>query len=127
MLYLHSSTFCVLTKGSTIVDGKNIFIAECKFWKGAEYITEGIGQLLGYTSWRDTKTSILIFDRNKNLTEVLAQIPDIFIKHPNFKRESEYKSETGFRYIFHHNNDRNREIIITVLVFDIPKKEEIIN
>src|SRR5216683_3564441 len=109
------------------VDGKNIFIAECKFWKGAEYITEGVGQLLGYTSWRDTKTSILIFNRNKNLTEVLAQIPDIFKKHPNFKRELEYKSETGFRYIFHHNNDSNREIIITVLVFDIPKKEELIN
>jgi hypothetical protein len=109
------------------VDGKNIFIAECKFWKGAEYITEGIGQLLGYTSWRDIKTSILIFNRNKNLSSLLEQIPEIFKKHPNFKRELEYKSETGFRYVFHHNDDKNREIIVTVLVFDVPTKEELNN
>ena len=55
------------------VDGKNIFIAECKFWRGGEYLVEAINQLLGYTSWRDTKTAILIFNRNKNLSAVLAR------------------------------------------------------
>jgi len=69
------------------VDGKNIFIAECKFWKGGEYLVEAIIQLLGYTSWRDTKTAILIFNRNKNLSAVLTQIPEIFKKHPNFKKQ----------------------------------------
>ncbi len=107
------------------IEGKNIFIAECKFWKGTEYILESIGQLLGYTSWRDTKTSILIFNRNKNFTEVLDQIPNIFKNHPNFKRELEYAPETGFRYVFHNNNDQNREVIITVLAFDTPKEEDI--
>ena len=33
---------------------KNIFIAECKFWKGPESVTRAIDQLLGYASWRDT-------------------------------------------------------------------------
>jgi hypothetical protein len=35
---------------------KNIFIAECKFWGGPKLFKETIDQLLGYTSWRDTKT-----------------------------------------------------------------------
>src|SRR5205814_1527548 len=54
-------------------DGRNIFIAECKFWKGAEGLKETIDQLLGYASWRDTKTAIIIFNRNKNLSAVLEQ------------------------------------------------------
>lgn len=102
------------------VEGKNIFIAECKFWKGEGYLVEAINQLLGYTAWRDSKTAILIFNRNKNLSGVLAQIPEMFKRHPNFKRQIEYLAETGFRFVFHHNDDKNREIFITVLVFEMP-------
>lgn len=104
-------------------DGKNIFIAECKIWDGPKYFEDAIKQLLSYTSWRDTKTAILIFNRNKNLSEVLEKIPTLVKNHPNFKREVDYSSETGFRYILHHNNDKNREIILTVSVFEIPKEE----
>lgn len=99
---------------------KNIFIAECKFWEGSEAFTKAINQLLGYTSWRDTKTAILLFNRNKNFSDVLAKIPDIVKQHPNFKRELVYASETGFRYVLHHNDDKNREIIVTVLAFEVP-------
>ena len=31
-------------------EGKNVFIAECKIWRGAEAFVETIDQLLGYTS-----------------------------------------------------------------------------
>ena len=36
-------------------EGKNIFIAECKFWSGPSGLKKTIDQLLGYASWRDTK------------------------------------------------------------------------
>lgn len=39
---------------------KNIFIAECKFWGGPKKLSETIDQLLGYSSWRDTKTAVII-------------------------------------------------------------------
>lgn len=99
---------------------KNIFIAECKFWEGPDAFTKAINQLLGYTSWRDTKTAIILFNRNKSFSDVLAKIPDIVKQHPNFKRELEYSSETGYRYVLHHNDDKNREIIVTVLAFEVP-------
>lgn len=102
------------------VDNKNIFIAECKFWKGEEYFKEAINQILGYTSWRDTKTAIILFNKNKNTSAVLAQIPEIVKNHDNFIKQIEITSETSFRFTLHHNNDREREIILTVLVFDIP-------
>ena len=40
---------------------RNVFIAECKFWKGPKSYQETIDQLLRYVAWRDSKTAILIF------------------------------------------------------------------
>lgn len=106
------------------VKDKNIFIAECKFWRGAKSFVETIDQLLGYVQWRDSKTAILLFNRQKNLSDVLKQIPTLVKEHPNFKREVEYSSETGFHYVLHHNDDRNREIYLTILVFEVPTKDQ---
>lgn len=102
-------------------NGKNIFIAECKIWRGPKALTETIDQLLGYVSWRDTKTAIIIFNRNKDLTAVLAQIPGIVATHPNCKRRVAYPSETGFRFVIHHRDDFDRDLILTILVFEVPE------
>lgn len=101
-------------------DGKNIFIAECKFWSGPSGLKDALDQLLGYASWRDTKTALLVFNRDRNMSTVLGRVPDVVKDHPNYKREAPYDSETGFRYIFGHRDDLNRELTLTVLVFDIP-------
>lgn len=102
------------------VNGKNIFIAECKFWRSPKSLMDAIDQLLNYVSWKDTKTAILIFNREKQFSEVLSKIPEIIKKHPNFKRELPCKSETGFKVILHHRDDTNRELILTVLAFEVP-------
>ncbi len=103
------------------VEGRNVFIAECKFWKGPEGLSKTIDQLLGYTSWRDTKTAIVLFNRNKGFSEVLLKIPEVVKAHPNFKRQLEYRSETGFRFVLHQPNDKNREVLLTILAFDLPE------
>lgn len=101
-------------------NGKNIFIAECKFWKGAKELQDTLDQVLGYLSWRDTKTAILLFNRNKNLSTILSQIPSIVKSYPNFIKEIEYKSETGFRFILHHKDDKDRNLYLTILIFEVP-------
>ena len=101
-------------------DGKNIFIGECKFWTGPSGMTDAVDQLLSYTSWRDTKTALLIFNRDRNMSTVLDKIPGAVKNHSNFKRELPSESETGFRYILGHRDDLNREITLTVLAFDVP-------
>lgn len=100
--------------------GKNIFIAECKFWDGPESLRKAIEQLLRYASWRDTKTALLIFNRGRQLSTVLARIPEVVKAHPNFKRQLEYKPETGFRFMLHHRDDPSRELCLTVLVLEVP-------
>ena len=102
-------------------EGRNIFIAECKFWSGPKMLIDTIDQLLGYTSWRDTKVAVVIFNRNKDFSRVLAAIAETAKTHANFKRELPGSTETVFRYCFAHKDDKNRELSLTLLAFDVPR------
>lgn len=102
------------------VNGKNIFIAECMYWNGPKSLEGKLDQLLGYASWRDTKTAIFVFNRKKNFSGVLERIPEVVKAHPNFKRELERPGETASRYVLHHRDDKNRELILTVLGLEVP-------
>ena len=62
----------------------------------------------------------MIFNRSRQLSTVLAKIPEVVKAHPNFTRQLEYKSDTGFRFVLHHRDDTNRELYVTVLVFEVP-------
>jgi hypothetical protein len=104
------------------VEGRTVFIAECKIWKGGEAFTEALDQLLSYLTWRDTKTALAIFNRNKNLRAVLKQIPGLVTSHPAFSGGSGQLGETRFRYLLRHPTDTSRTLIVSVLVFDVPSE-----
>ncbi len=101
-------------------DNRNIFIAECKFWRGEKSFSETIDQLLSYLSWRDTKTAIIIFNRKKGFSEVLGKIKSSAAAHPQFKTGPKIMGETQFRYVFGQTGDSSREVIVTVMAFDVP-------
>lgn len=101
-------------------EDRNIFIAECKFWSGPKGLTKAVDQLLGYTAWRDTKTAVLLFNRNRKMSTVVEKVPKTARDHPSYKREERRSSETEFRYVFGHREDASRELTLTVLVFDVP-------
>lgn len=101
-------------------EGRNIFIAECKFWSGPKKLSETIDQLLGYSSWRDTKTAVVVFNRNRDFSKVLAAIPEAVRAHPQYKKDMPGSTETVFRYLFANRDDRNRELYLTVMAFDVP-------
>ena len=103
------------------VEDRTIFIAEFKFWDGEKSLIDAIDQVLGYTSWRDTKVAIVLLSRNKNFGDVLTKAKAATVKHPHYKRGETIESETKFRYVFGNPNDHSREIILTVMVFDVPQ------
>ena len=100
---------------------RNAFIAECKIWKGETELLKAIDQILGYLHWRDTKAALLIFNRNKSFSEVLAKVPAAIQRHPNFKNLIREVGETEWRFLFSSKDDRNRELQLAVLLFDVPK------
>ena len=99
---------------------RNIFIAECKFWKGPASLEGAVDQLLGYLAWRDTKVAILLFNRNKDFTSVVEQIGAVVRGHQNFLREAARGGETEFRAVLHQQGDSQRELHLVVLAFDVP-------
>lgn len=105
-------------------EGKNIFIAECKFWGGPKKLAATLDQLLGYTSWRDTKVALIVFNRNRDFSKVLAAIPATVRAHPHYKRDLPGSTETTFRYCFANRDDRNREIFLALMAFDVPRPRE---
>ncbi|MDB6161717.1 MAG: hypothetical protein JWO04_5423, partial [Gammaproteobacteria bacterium] len=41
--------------------------------------------------------------------------------HTNLKRAVNWPHESGFRYVLHAIGDKNRELILTVVVFHVPQ------
>lgn len=106
----------------------NAFIAECKFWESPKKMSQAIDQLLGYVTWRDTKTAIVLFTKNPNLSSILEKANEAIRQHDNFKEEYELNSpslrrnETIFAYKFTHPADAEKEIFLTLLAFQISTK-----
>lgn len=100
------------------VEDRNIFIAECKIWKGPKTIQDALTQLLGYLVWRDTKAALLLFIRSGEPSAIIDKAVAGIREHPNFKRASS-TSEAGERYDFvvHANGDPNQEIRLAFMPF----------
>lgn len=106
------------------VEGRNIFIGECKFWTGEKGYLETLDQVLSYLSWRDTKAAVLVFNRNKDFSGVLEKIEQATSKHANCKKLVNKRSESSWAYLFGHKDDANREISITVQAYNVPERIE---
>lgn len=102
------------------VDGRNIFIAECKFWRGPKALNEAINQLLSYLAWRDTKCALLIFNKTKDSSAILQKIHDVMEARSEHRRTESHDPNGDSKYIFVKESDPGREIIITTQMYDIP-------
>lgn len=103
----------------------NAFIAECKFWNGQKKMSEAIDQLLGYVTWRDTKTAILLFNKQPDLSAVVDKANESIKQHKSYKEEYQLNSrelknnETISGYKFVHPSDPNKTIYLTLMAFQI--------
>jgi hypothetical protein len=105
-------------------ENSNLFIAECKFWTGQKGLSDAIEQLFGYVTWRDTKTAIILFHKGKDLSAVLGKTDETMQAHKNFKsshtlKNQQLNSETIMSYKFSHPQDNAKEILISVLVYQV--------
>jgi hypothetical protein len=100
------------------VEDRNVFIAECKIWRGPKTIRDALSQLLTYLTWRDTKTALLVFIRSGQPTTIIEKAAKEIEQHPNFKRTATTR-EDGERYDFvlHADGDSNREIQLAFMPF----------
>ena len=63
-------------------DNRVAYIAECKIWHGKKLFLKAINQLFSYTTWRDTKVSVIVFNKeNKNFDAVQSTIDEALNDH----------------------------------------------
>lgn len=96
------------------------FVAECKLWRGKEELFKAINQLLGYLTWRDCKTALILF--NKEITkfnDLLIKIPEALRAHQKFKRALTEGVDGEWRFEFFSEEDESRQVIIHVFIFNL--------
>jgi hypothetical protein len=104
---------------------KNIFIAEVKFWDGANSITAALMQLLTrYTTWRDSKIALIVLNRRRDFSAVLSQVPSAIETCENVIRRLELPSTTNFRYFLRHPDDPDKQLLLTVMCFEVPRRDK---
>lgn len=98
--------------------GNNLFIAECKWWKGPGVFHSTIDQLLdNYVTWRDTKLAILFFVDNKYFSNILEQIENEAKTHKYFIEFIEVKEKTSFKFLFRQKDDKNNKVSLHIMFF----------
>lgn len=100
----------------------NIFVAEFKIWGGDKHFLATIDQLLSYLSWRDTKTAIVMFNRNASFSGVVTKMRELVKTHPNYVSGPVRLDETSDSYTFSLPQDKDRQVTIAVLAFDLGNK-----
>lgn len=106
-------------------EGANVFVGECKFWKGVKAHHKTIDQLLGYLTWRDSKSAILYFISNKQLEPVLDQIEHMTQEHPCCIKYIGKETHGWYSFQFHLPDDETRGVSITVLCFHFPASQRV--
>lgn len=101
-------------------EGKNVFVAECGIWKGAKQFLGKIDQLLSYLTWRDSKTALIFFVRNKEFGPVVETIKKEIVSHSSFVKAHPPVGEASLRYEFTLKDDPIRSVRVAVLCFHFP-------
>ncbi|MBC9785877.1 hypothetical protein H1S01_15430 [Heliobacterium chlorum] len=103
-------------------DNSNLFVAECKFWKGASELNKAINQLFErYLTWRDSKTALIFFVKNQSFTQVLNIIKNESKKHKYFSSEKNNRGESSFAYEFFLPQDREKRVFLEIIAFHFDK------
>ncbi len=101
-------------------DGRNAFIGECKIWRGQKALSESIDQLLGYLTWRDCKTALIVFNKNnKDFSKILETVVPTVEAHPNFIFNDGQQDENEWHFTMQSVDDENRQVRIRIMVFNL--------
>lgn len=101
-------------------DGSNLFVAECKVWKGQKKLIEGIDQLLSYLTHRDSKTALIFFVNQREMTSIVDTMKTEISKHRNFNKHLDDTYDHSISYEFTLPDDTKKKIKIEVILFHFP-------
>lgn len=101
-------------------NGVNLFVAECKIWRGEAYLLEGVDQLLTrYVNWRDEKTALIVFNREiQNFSVVIEAATRALSSHTLCREPGRPRTDCSWSYQFHHPTDNARIIRLELILLN---------
>ncbi len=97
-------------------ENKSAFIGECKIWHGIKNFKEAISQLMGYSTWKDSKMSLIVFNKNNKDFGSIRLVIEQWIKE-NTNRYNQENANVWQCTL--HRPDINENINLCIMVYDI--------
>jgi hypothetical protein len=96
-----------------------VFIAECKFWKGPKAIGETVKQIFKYLTWRNSYGVVILFSRNKGFTDVLNIMPEAITKLPSYAKALKTIEVSHFSAMHHFPDDEKKLVEMHYVVYNL--------
>lgn len=113
-------------KGKTDImlkyNSTNIFVAECKIWHGVNEYFKAIDQLLGYLTWRDSKSALIIFVKQIDISGIIKKIEKETEKHKNYISFKNKSTDGVYSFRFNLSTNNKKEISLTVMLYHVNNK-----
>ena len=101
-----------------LFDNKSAYIAECKVWHGEKGMDDALKQLFSYTTWRYSKTSLIIFNKNnKDFKSILVKLEALLKTRGVQQKSANMPNE--WLYNFKKNDSENDIITVHIVIFDL--------
>jgi hypothetical protein len=101
-------------------EGNNLFIGECKFWSGIKGFIATIEQLFSYAAWRDTKLALVIFVRERGLTDIIEKARNALADHERFVAWGTAANPTELRAVMSWPGDDRRHADLNGFFVSVP-------
>lgn len=95
---------------------KAAFIAECKIWHGIKRFEDAVKQLFSYSTWKDTKVAVIVFNKTNRDFSSIKAVLDNWLKN-NTVNYHKIK-ENCWRCVI-KEEERNIEFLVTICVYDL--------
>lgn len=97
-------------------ENRAAFIGECKIWNGERLFQGAIQQVINYSTWRDLKVSVIIFNKdNQSFPAILSKIKS----WADENTVSYIQPQANIWKCKYHRQDMNVDIKLTILAFDL--------
>ena len=101
-------------------ENRAAFIGECKVWRGPQELLEAFDQLLGYLTWKDCKTALIVFNKDiSRFSELQTMFPKAIEKHPHYNEAIKGFPTSEWRYRFRSKDDPGRRVMVHVFLFNL--------
>ena len=96
------------------------FVAECKIWRGEENLTAAVDQLLGYLTWRDCKTALIVFNKEiSGFVPLQPKLEEALREHAMCEGPITCGQAGEWRFRFRSAEDTDHKVTVHVFFFNL--------